>query len=233
MATTTLLRNTSGVDDVRAALSNSTLRRLLSIGTNWTKVRVGIRFSLLDTGAELTSTPMLAMGVCSGTANPVNNGSATTDNFVGMRTTATSWTRNAGPPPYYLNGAYTVRAAKRVGTTWGYTAGTNNFWYAWYIPTGTGLRQMLCVDVTKGSPNFTINMFARGNNSPQSDITKEDFLGKVALADPGNWNGHYLGTPNTVAVDEATNGYLNAANVAWDRSNPKIEISDLAVVRFA
>ena len=60
MATKTLLRTISGIDDVRAALNNSTMRRLLSIGTDWTKVRVGIRFSVADTGADLGSTPFFA-----------------------------------------------------------------------------------------------------------------------------------------------------------------------------
>jgi len=36
-----------------------------------------------------------------------------------------------------------------------------------------------------------------------------------------------------VAVDEATDGYLDSVNIAWDRSVPKMEISDLAVVRFS
>ena len=230
MATTTLLRNISGVDDVRAALSNSTLRRLLSIGTNWTKVRVGIRWSILNTAADITSAPFLAVGVCAGTANPVNNGSATTDHFLGVRTTTTTW--QIKPGPYYVGDVtYSLRASKRVGTTWTNTSGTNNLWYAWYVIPGQ--RQMLFVYILKGSPNFTISVLSVSTISGTADVSQADFFDKVVLASPGNWNGHYLATGNTVAVDEATNGYLNAVNVAWHRSNPKVEISDLAVVRLA
>ena len=83
MATKTILRSVGGVNDVRAALSNSTLRRLLSIGSNWTKLRVGVRMSILDSGGNITGSPRFVIGLCASSGNPVNNGSATTGHFVG------------------------------------------------------------------------------------------------------------------------------------------------------
>jgi hypothetical protein len=227
------LRNISGVDDVRAALSNATLRRLLSVGTNWTQLRVAIRFSMEDPGADMTSQPTFSLGVCSGTANPFNNGSATTDHWVGLRSTMATWARSAGPPPYTTLYPYTMRPYKRVGTTYSYAPGTNNLLYAWYVLYGTSIRQVFAVDITKGSPNFTITYVARTGISNPDDVSKETFLQQISLLTP-NIPGHSRsGTGNPIAVDEATDGYLNAVNVAWDRSSPKLEISDLAVVRFA
>ena len=37
----------------------------------------------------------------------------------------------------------------------------------------------------------------------------------------------------TLAVSEATDGYLDMVNLSWDRSSPKIEICDLAIVRLS
>ncbi|MCL4179175.1 MAG: hypothetical protein KJ072_15715 [Verrucomicrobia bacterium] len=235
MATKTLLRTISGIDDVRAALNNSTMRRLLSIGTDWTKVRVGIRFSVADTGADLGSTPFLAMGLCSGTANPVNNGSASTDHFVGMRTVDATWGRSAATPPYWICSTYAVLVSKRIGTTWTNTGGTNNFWYAWYVSAGTSYRQFFFLDITKGSPNFTLRATGRSgvHQNPTFDCSKEYFLERMTQPTPSYENDHSQGGDNTLAVSEATNGYLNAVNIAWDRTNPKWEISDVAVARFA
>jgi hypothetical protein len=228
MATKTIVRDIGGVQDVRAGLDNSTLRRLMSIGSNWSNIRIGLRISMQDPGVDLTSTPIFAVGVCSGTANPFNNGSATTTHWVGARTNMPTWTRQTSPINWYAVGNNIVLPSKRVGTT--FTDGTIVLG-GWTFQIGTDKRHCVFLDITKGSPNFTINLFVKSDLT-DFDVSKDLFLQQVALSSP-TITGHGWGTARTLAVDEASDGYLDAVNVSWDRSSPKFELSDIAIVRFA
>ena len=238
MATKTILRNIGGANDMVAALKNSTLRRTLSIGTTWQKVRVGVRYTFAGASANLLSTPVLALGVCSGTANPVNNGSATTDHFLGIVTTMLEWQYFPGPPAYFAAGStYKTRSAKRVGTTWTYTDQTNNLAYTFYPSADPSVRELLFVDIVKASPRYQIGCFCKSSlNVNRVDVSYDTFIQYMTLEAPvlsGSSNSPPSASYNGISADEAADGYLDTVNVAWDRSVPSFEISDIAVTRFA
>lgn len=227
MATQTLLRTVSSVDDVRAVLSNSTLRRLLSIGSTWNKIRVGVRL-IVNGSAAVVGTPRFAMGVCSGTANPFNNGSASTDHFVGAATKFATWGYSGNI--FYINGGTADwLPTKRVGTTT--TEGTTLVG-SLVLPSVTlAKRWCLFLDIEKGSPNHTLQAFYT-NNTLAADTSKETFLSTVEV-EACSLTHHAFGTARTLAVDEGTDGALNAVNISWDRTSPTIEICDIALVRFS
>jgi hypothetical protein len=92
-------------------------------------------------------------------------------------------------------------------------------------------RWLLFLDITKGSPNFTLNTFCC-NNMNAVDSSKETFEATVAV-EACSLPNHAFGTARTLAVDEAADGYLNAICFGWDRTVHKIELCDVAVARFA
>jgi len=227
MASTILLRNIGGVDDKRIVLSNSNFARPFSVASGWTQLRIAMRLIMRNTGANLTSTPRFFAGLCSGSTNlPLD---ATTTHFVGIRFTSATWTYQVGPPVRYAS--LTANVAKKVNTTW--TEGNQIFITTNHMMADatTTNRQFLFVDITKGSPNFTVTTFHR-NNVTAGDLTVAEFLLAAPLAPPTVVN-HTAGTGQTTAVNEGTDGTLDHVCVGWDRSTPEIEICDLAVVKLA
>jgi len=234
MGSTIKARTFSSVVDNRIRLSNSNFARLWSsdVGTSWTTIRVGCRMSMEDSGASLTSTPRFAFGICSGTSNLFMD--ATTTHWMGAVSGATGWVRaTASSVVYYnLNDGISnpLYLSKRIGGT--LTVGTLLLGGSCGVPDCTvAARQCLFLDITKGSPNFTCKIFQ--NSTPSVvDVTLATYLSQLPLTTP-TITGHSQGSGITIAIDEATNGYFNAVNVAWDRTSPAIEISDIAVVKLA
>lgn len=228
MASTILLRTFSGVDDKRIVLTNSNFARPFSIPSGWTKLRVALRISITDTGGDITSNPRLAMGLCSGSSNIFLD--ATTTHFVGALQDEATWSRQAGPPVRYVEPAGGWVPAKRVGSTT--TKGATFYGSALIMfDATTANRSAKFVDIEKGSPNYTLNIFGREQNAA-SDVSPEQFLAQAELATPTITN-HSLRTAQTIAVNEGTDGVLDHVCVAWDRSAPNIEISDIALIKLA
>ena len=226
MATKTLLTTWGDGDDMTAALMNSSLRRVMSIGTDWNHIRIAVRTHINDSGANVISSPRFVVGVCSGTTYPWNNGSATTTHFVGSTSNPVTWTREAANNRYTADNGHDYRECKRIGTTFtigtGFGAGVvmRHYWNA---------RTLFFVDIVKGSPNYSLRIF--WNQTSTTDIDYATFISTCSVVTP-SLTGYVLYSYVTLAVDEGVDGVLNTANVAWDRTDPSIKISDIAVVRF-
>ncbi|MCL4181225.1 MAG: hypothetical protein KJ072_26210 [Verrucomicrobia bacterium] len=178
---------------------------------------------------------MFVVGVCSGVAAPYNNGSGSTTHFFGFYENAATLTRYAaaGANPAYYRGALNTGASlRRVGTTNAAYGGPLH--YAWYLMTGN--RTLCFLDIRKNtSPTAWEVMLHCKSGVDNHDVTYADFI-NCATLDTFNFQSHSeYGWRSSVSAtpNEATNGYFDAVNISWDRSNPKVEISDLAIVRFA
>lgn len=226
MPSTTLIRSIAGVPDERIVLSNSHFARPHGI-TSWNKLRIAFRWSMRDSGATLTGTPAFAAGLCSGTANIF--GDLTCTHFVGMRTIGATWPRSAGPPVLYQ--LYPTQSCKLIGTT--FTVGTNWLSVAGQAVADAAGGNRFCwfIDITKGSPNYTLQGYARitGNAADISEATMK----AQAEIDAATLAEHGLGNSAAVAVDEGADGLLNHVCFSWDRSSPEIEISDHGVFKLA
>jgi hypothetical protein len=233
MATKTLHRIINGENDVAAVLSNSSLCRLMSIGSNWQRIRVALRLRVTDSGANVQASPVFVVGVCAGTSHPFNNGAASTQHFFGCYENGTTWTRTAesgGVPAHYAtttNGGVSIR---RIGTTTGWAGGPLHYTQRFTTQT----RCLYFVDILKAAGNWSMLQHGKGHPVDAYDCTYEDFIDKAVL-DTFSFQGHsqYGWRSANFSPNEADNGYFDAVNVSWDRSSPKIEISDLAIVRFA
>ncbi len=232
-ASTIKQRTFSSIVDNRIKLNNSNFARLWStdVGTSWTKIRIACRLSIDTSGAaNLTSTPRFAFGICSGTSNIFMD--ATTTHWQGIYSTLATWTYHAGPPDYF-QGNTTWTYEKRIVSTNTNGAGGvgdlgGNNWFCYDCATAT--RIMFAIDITKGSPNFTLLPFTKGTND-SADVTLATYLAQIPLSSMTVTNHTNFGS-DTMATDEGANGSFNAVNIAWDRTTG-IEISDLAVVKLA
>lgn len=227
MPSTILSRTISSVVDKRIILTRSTWARPHGFAT-WTTLRIALRWCMRDSGATLTGTPVFSVGLCSGDVSIF--GDLTTTHWVGVKTTGTTWPRGAGPPPWYQ--LYPTTSGKTVGTT--FTSATSSWLFntgqILADPTGGG-RSCWFVDITKGSPNFTIAGYARTNGNA-GDISEATFLSESEILVPTLTN-HAAVNSGTVAVSEGTNGTLDHINFTWNRTTPEIEISSHRVVRLA
>lgn len=227
MASVIKERTISAVVDKRIQHVNSNWARPwpLSIGTSWTKIRVGVRAIMDNTGANLSSTPRFAIGVCSGSTNLLFD--ATTTHFVGWQSSSATWVYAAGPPIVY---SFDVVAIKRVAAVTTSTAAISVGSSIAGDPTTTNRGMFFC-DITKGSPNFTIDIFSH-TTAAAGDVTLADFLAQVPLAVPV-FAGHNFGGAQPLAVDEGADGTLDHVLVGWDRAAPVLEICDMAIVRLS
>lgn len=223
MTPTTLIRTISAVQDERIVLSGLPFCRPHGIAA-WQKLRIAMRWSMTDTGATIAGSPIFAVGLCSGDTNIF--GDATTDHFVGVKTTGATWPRTTpGPPSCYQ--VYPTQSGKLVGVTW--TLATN-----WLSSAGqamsdapNGNRFCWFIDITKGDPTYTIGGYANVTGNA-GDISEATFLtqsNNVVAVMPE----HALGNSGTVAVDEDADGVLDHVCVHWNKATPEIEISNLKV----
>src|SRR5438876_4800593 len=91
MATLINSRTISSADQ-RAQMNNSYFARGFTPPTGWTTLRLAFRFCFTDLTTTAASTPQFAFGFCSGETNIF--GDATTDHFVGWKTTDSTWPRD-------------------------------------------------------------------------------------------------------------------------------------------
>lgn len=224
-----------GTPDRRLVLSNSQVARVLSIGTSWNVLRIGLRLAFDDLGVTPQSVPRLFVGVLANPSAGLANGplNAATSHFVGLITAYVAWTRVAGPPVAYTYGTF-GGYGKKVGATITAVGGTSNTMY--FSGTPATRRPGLIVQITKGSPNFTVELVMNSSTLVHDvplagNLVTAIEAGTLAQADTaleaasgGAYNSALSGA---VAVNEAVDGFLNAVCVAWNTVDPVCRISEI------
>lgn len=216
----------------RLQIGNEEFVRGLSFGSNWTKVRIGIRFTVNDTGGGNISSPAnFFVGLCEGTTNTFFSNNTT--GFIGCNNSTglnNAWSYNAS---YYTACYNSCIIAKRVGNTtsslgsyglqyigsdrWFFVGKAPNIGYAFW-------------DFTKNSTSIVFNLFWSFSTGYYG-ITLSNFIwgldNETAPPYLANW-----GSPNTVAYGNSI-GNLDTLSISWSKSTPTIELCDVAVIRFA
>lgn len=208
-----------------AAMLNSSWGRPVALPNTWSKVRVGVLCFLDSSTVNLSGSPQWAVGLCHNTVNMI--GDTTTDHFAGIITTAASWT-NASQFTSFL--PTNVQAIVNVA---GSATNSAN------IATNTSINQNgngalhrseWFVDITKGSPNYTFNLFYPTGSVADAD--QAGFLSDVANPAPSR-SSYVFGTGQTLAVNEGTNGAFNTMNVWWNRTDINMNLAAVAVAVLA
>ena len=227
-----LTRTISAAQDNRVVVSNGLFIRPIPFGTDWTTIRVGLRWHIRDSGANLVGTPRCFFGLCSG--NTLVYGDETATHAVGVDYNATTWTRAA--TNYAVSGTGSLFGAKKVGSTITRTSAIST---AWAMGNGAASdsadRTLLYVELTKGSPNFSVRCFFRTTTSstPPADISEATFLEQLAVSGTPTVTNHSFPAAQNLAVDEGADGDLDHVQFYWDRAMPEMEICDLAIARMA
>jgi hypothetical protein len=198
---------------------------IAAIFSGWTTIRVGLYMLMNDSGASIAGTPRLAFGLCSGTTNIP--GDATCTHFAGFCLNIASLTRTATPARYGLGAA--AFPTKLVNTTFTFgtqftASGTANIY--------TNVLQMLFVDITVGSPNYSFNCFFPSGGATAPTNTLSDFTTQMITTTPAFANYTYSAA-QTVAVNEGTNGVFDSACVWWNQATPTVDIAAWEIYRIA
>jgi hypothetical protein len=174
-------------------------------------------------GASFGGTPRFVLGMCAGTTNIY--GDATTDHFVGFRTSVATWNYNGTDDGW---ATLTHLATKRVGVT-----DTDSTSLGSQIVTNArATKRFMCIlEITKGSPNFSLRTL-RPSSLTTGDTSLADFKGVMELPVMG-FAGYSLSLAQTIAVDEGTDGNLTAGCIFWDQALRGLEFSDFNVVKVS
>lgn len=224
----------SSILDKRLLLDQSSGARLFDFGSTWTKLRIGLRMAIEDTGANIAGTPRLFIGVLSNPAASMANGPLTgaTSHFWGKVSNVATWTRTVSGPTIWYD-SVNLTSCIRIGATNTLGATSNS-----RVPANpTTVRIAFIVSLWKGTDgvaNWVVGHVQHGNvQLPDFDVSLP--LLKQALAtDLGNpAQGTGLASAatvlNTAAVtadyiggvmaaqtlNEAVNGPLNSLCVGW------------------
>ena len=215
----TTVASVGGINEQDAIMSNSTVARPITLPSTWNHVRVGARLWMSDFGSGPVGTPLLQIGLCNGTTNLV--GDANCQYFVGISTNTSAWSYSPGSNGVYFN----IALASMTKTGSASTFGSNLTADARFSMTGSNAA-FLFVDITKGSPNYTISSFYY--SAVGSVATATNFQNQLFLSSPTQ-GGHTISGNTTIAVNETLSGSLNTATIYWNRSDFNLYIKDWGV----
>ena len=230
-------------------LANESLGRQFAIGSDWTKIRIGIHFNIVPDGTNsLTSTWLAIFGSSASTdhfgSQAMNLGvgsvfGATTTGYGGA-----GWTYNAGTGnPFYSIALFDGKMVNAV------QAGSGGSPSSTFLPTDAGStlrRGVLSVDLKKSGTNMQAHgcvssSAINGTNGTLSDF--RNFMADSNSAADGGTNPSYLGsatrdafgyTHTTYTTDAGTYGEIDSVSIGYSEALlTQLRIYALEVYRLA
>lgn len=210
------------IGDRRLQLGNEQFIRGLSFGDSWQKIRIGALFAFNAVDVVLKSGFYLA--ACRGLVGYEDAAVDMVGGHYGPTIMASDWFY--GTPPYigFLSGN-SILGFSKVGNTLT-TVGTNP---QTAHSSNLRIRNVWMVDITRGSPNYTVKVWRAGTDQYTTDRSFSTMLSW--LEDETN-AGSVLGS-GSFSVAYSGSGLLDSVAVRWGHTYPVCEISALAVARFA
>jgi len=217
-------------------MEKTTISRQLPIGTDWTKLAIGMRFSWENIGTDVVPTtpdPEGFLGVCAGQKWPVGR----TSPIHALGTTIEPYGGIVGTPQrIQMRDCYWVR---KIGSTTTYAASLERWWVQSiaYLPSDNGVTTATWVlHITKGSP-WVINLISKAN-AVNEDIPPEISLNtfrQAMLTSNATTVATLIGGSSrerNVTIDESTNGYFDTLCLYFPIERPSLFISEMSVVKF-
>jgi hypothetical protein len=221
-----IVESTTFPGDRRLQLGAEDFFRTLSFGTNWTKIRIGVRMSMNDAYGNVLAN--LSVGVSQGSAACLNSPSIidaiglTHGGNIGEY--SNNFTRSLNTTPCYRPGVSSA-AFNKKGAINTITAGGG---YTLNLSGAPAIAQTpWLVDIAKGTPSYTITVWTLGAVTI-SNVTRATYL--LQLENES--------TPVNMSSSATTMTYSGSALfdtvfIHWSKSTPTVELSDVSVVRFA
>lgn len=240
MATSILSRTFVDGLDKKLVLNNSQWAATMNIGTDWTRLRIGWRWALTDSGANITgASPGFMIGTMSSPASGMTNGPLgnSCSHFFGIIQRAANPTVTRQTTGFLRYGAWVPASAKKIGSTLTEGTGLNSLQIG-YQP-GT-IRTAHIIEITKGSPNFTIQQVTMSSTTGVNDMSLaglEAAMNSATMAgaeiELDNVNAAYtLSSAVTQAVSES-DGAFNAVVVGWTKTTNDMEFSEVLFAKMA
>lgn len=223
------------VGDKYLSFGNEEWVRTLAIGSDWTRLRLGMLAALTPDGTNNLNGCRLVWGLCSGKTNPF--GDVNTTNFLGMNfgssvsSDTLTYVDNGGEP-YLWSGRSILR---RVNGVTSITGGNGLEFHRIATNTGTTQRRGIhFVEITKGSPNFTVRYWGSSAAEVAKDYTPAHLMDGLEQDGSIMVNGEDLGAgiAVTMAFDEVA-GALDSVDLFWNKSAFPIELYAMGVHRFS
>jgi hypothetical protein len=222
--------------DQRIQLGAEEIVRAMEIGTNWTKIRIGMRLGLL--GNATFSGADLSVGVCVGNKGktPID----TTD-AVGVQCGANAnpmslvWTYSLNYPTYaYFSHNFTgANAFRKVGPAITNQVGGGYVTYVVAPPFLNSNRTGYYVDIYKGVGSLTFASWAPSNATVvMIDVSRYSHLVNMESESAISVGGQSYNANSVVLNSVGGNFNWDSVFISWNRSIPVIEINDVTVVRF-
>lgn len=224
----------------RCIITETDFARLIAIGNSWDKVRLVARIAFSDAGADLSGDPEFWFGVMHNPSDEMDNGPMFdfTSHFVGVKTKAVAWSRLTSPTRYHVPPDDALLAVKRVLDTNVEANLTPSQHLGIYFSAAPAtMRWPLFIEIVKGSPNFTVQaVWPAENSALVFDLTSAQMhsvLQEPSMTDVGvaltNLSGmtYLVSTAIGLAVDEGTDGALNAVCISLQTNLVSLYISDI------
>lgn len=215
--------------DRRIQLSNEEIVRQMSHKGKWSKIAVGVRFSINLT-ADIHN-PKFIVGVCSG-SGAIKPASVTAAFGVCIPQATGDLVYNAGPPAYYNTSNNAGTGYSKVGST--VTTQAANWGVTNYAASTSATPHMVAYQFTKtGNVITAIRVCV-----PMSAANVQ--AGNVFIEFMRNLENEVADPVLTKAAGGAftTLSLTNSSDfdhvfAYWDQASPTLEISDMAVVKFS
>ncbi len=210
--------------DRRIQLGAEEFIRPFSFGASWTKIRIGLRLSIL--GRTQINNALFAVGVCQGYSGW--NSPTPTDYFgffYGGTGGPNAMSVTVGTVTYYTTSSGQATAIHRTGgvqtqVSSGVSGGSIGAW-----PT----RTAWFVTITK-SATMTIQLNWLLNPAADQSLLNFMLMEEDEAANAGLFSGWSSAAP-TVSSGTSS-GMMDSVSVSWNHSVPVMEISDLMVVKY-
>lgn len=232
----------SGSNETFIEVVNGMFVRQFGI-TSWQKIRLAMRYRWWEnptylagysgTIPDIMPNQQFYVGFCNGTSSVP--GDQYVQNFIGIcPLDGQIYVRNIYTSPFPIyNGNYarTIRFTGNVKSDYGYA--NSNYWYQ---ETVTSSLDIVMVDLLRiGLDSVRVGVYIKYTNSSMGEYyPTANFLTDMMADTPARSAYNYtIGYAGTFPHYEAVSGSMNAVCVSWNRDFPRIQITDLYVIRLA
>ena len=217
--------NRNGVELL--SITRGEMARTLSIGTDWTRLRIGMLFSISKSSDNIQWPSFLAFGLCSGTSSLLRsiNGYTGPNHWIGVRTSDQKgdWSWDPLKQSYDIfdpiiniiantSSLAAVESTPQKYVLWGLTGSATN-------PTSSWNLQAWYMEYNKTpTNNWAISTsLSTTNDSANKNITFENFYNEMLRTNNMPIPNGNVPTACTLPVSESTYGYLDTIDIFWSR----------------
>lgn len=230
----------SSILEKRLVLGNASWAGTLSIGSTWTRLRMGFRWAMDDNGSNIIGTPIAFFGLLSNPAVGLTNGfqQVTTSHFRGKVRNAATMSRGTTP---IVNYSGTFQDILRVGNTNTQDNSETNFISA----DPSNVRTAVIVEFDKTSGTAMTCQFVRVSGTAglvdvslaalKAAIEVDTMTNAAAsLSNSIGGSGTRYGAAGVISktIDESANGSFNALHIGWGLTSGLHHISEVLFARM-